>query len=111
MRRAGQRDQRVVIQTVNESTDTHGAPVLTPATLTTVWATVSVAAPGSESKQGGQITGSTTYLVETDYNATTSAITTKHRATWRGKTFEIGGVDPSRLREGVLLLSCAEVAS
>lgn len=111
IRRAGERDQRVVIQSVTQTADSHGSPTATAATLGTFWASVLIDGAGNEGQQGGQITGSTGYTIEIDYNATTSAITTKHQATWRGKTFNIGAVNIAGIRDGLMRLSCAEVAA
>ena len=110
-RRAGLRQERLVIQSRGGTINSHGATPLTPTTIATVWARVTLDADGTESKAAGQITGGTMYIVETDYNTTTSAITTKHQATWRGKTLDIGAVDLSGVHRGVLTLSCAEVAA
>lgn len=108
--RSGEIRERVKLQSRADTADSYGAPTLAPTTITTVWAKVEATSPGSESKQGGQIVGSTTYDVTIRYSDTVSAVTTKHQAVWRGKTLNIAAVVTLPNREGIVL-SCAEVSA
>lgn len=102
--------ERVTVQSVTESADTQGGRSRSTSTLATVWARVTVAAPGTESQAGGQVVGSTTYVVTIRYSSTVSAVTTKHQVTWRGKTLNVSAVVPWPSREAIDLY-CAEVAA
>lgn len=107
---ASELTERVVIQTVSEASDGQGGVNQTSTTLATVWARVRVATAGDEAKLGGQVVSGTKYVVTMWLGTPTAAITTKHQATWRGKTLNIASVTMWPDRSALDLL-CAEVSA
>lgn len=90
----GEMRNRVVLQSLNPSTDSGGGQSVSWATATTVWAKVENLS-GTESSFGDQIEDRSNYRFTIRYY---SALTPKYRISYNSKTFNIQHI--SSLLEG-----------
>lgn len=101
--RAGELDERVVIESESLAQDSVGEVISTWATFATLWAKVRQVS-GSERFDGGgdQVQALGFWEVTLRYRAD---ITTQMRLRWRGRTMNVVQVDPQR-SAGKLVLRC-----
>ena len=92
----GEFRNRVTIQSLGGSTDAGGGQSTSFSDITTVWSKVEKVS-GTEGLFGDQLRETSGYKFTIRYNST---VTTKHRLSYRSKTFDIKSI--TDLREGKL---------
>lgn len=103
--RSGRQRIEATIQTIASSQDTIGGEVKTPSTLVATWYCELAHAKGGEVFRGKAVHGTANYVAIGQY---LPGVTTKHRLTCSGRTFEILAVNNVDARDRELRLDLLE---
>lgn len=102
------KDKMVRIQRMVDGKSTAGAPILTPETVTTCWASVEPL-QGREYWNGQQTIAEQRFVIKFLYHCAVASLTPKHRVIWGSRTFDIQSVTNPKEANIELHLICEEI--